>query len=519
MEFGAVGDGVTDDSQAIQDWLDAAAGGLAFAPAGTYLNQGANQVESNTTIFGDGWSTVFILDDAVADDMDNYERIGLFQPKDFATETITGVTIRDLKMDGNAYGQFGGVAPPGGNASPLIHGVYGVGVQYWTLIDLWAQRLDGDGYYFGRGAVADSPARPKRCKMIRCVATENLRNGGMWSDMDFGLVEDSEFFDNQKGMDPANPKYLGTDSVASPYPSAEFDFEPNAVGQRIWKSRVVNTIFRDGNWVGAQIGGNGGEVVDLTFENCDFVSNAYRNCHAMKDSNRRVRWRGCRFYSSGPADVTSCHLRISRGHRMSAIDCDFVGKTGVVDGVFAVLVDDAGGQNPDALRFLDNLIDLNPNGEAVTDGTRVRINAEAENVQVRGNYEESGTIENNGTGQIGDTLKAPASTATYTIRALANNTEYTPSTTRPTFVTINPRIDCDENEEGHIDIRVGATGATTSIQQARLQFAASATGVEVVSTTKAFSFIVPPGQVYKVVTASATGTPSFTLGSAKELTL
>ena len=58
--YGAVGDGVTDDSTSIQSAMNAAANGCVFIPTGTYvvnnatLQQGAGEL----TIKGDGWSSI-----------------------------------------------------------------------------------------------------------------------------------------------------------------------------------------------------------------------------------------------------------------------------------------------------------------------------------------------------------------------------------------------------------------------------------------------------------------------------
>ena len=52
-DFGAVGDGVADDTAAIQNAVNAAAGGQVYCPEGTYLT-GALTIPNNTTLIGDG---------------------------------------------------------------------------------------------------------------------------------------------------------------------------------------------------------------------------------------------------------------------------------------------------------------------------------------------------------------------------------------------------------------------------------------------------------------------------------
>lgn len=56
-DFGAVGDGVADDTAAYQAWLDAIAGGAGYAAAGTFLISNTLYIKSGTTIDGSGRGT------------------------------------------------------------------------------------------------------------------------------------------------------------------------------------------------------------------------------------------------------------------------------------------------------------------------------------------------------------------------------------------------------------------------------------------------------------------------------
>ncbi len=59
-DFGAVGDGVTDDTVAMQAWLDAIEGGAGYGKAGTFICSAPIFINSNTTIYGAGQGSFFI---------------------------------------------------------------------------------------------------------------------------------------------------------------------------------------------------------------------------------------------------------------------------------------------------------------------------------------------------------------------------------------------------------------------------------------------------------------------------
>lgn len=92
-QFGAVGDGVADDTDAIQAAIDAlpAAGGLLHLPAGTYRLTDVLAARSGLVIQGDGMYAT-VLDQTSATDQAIYG------------EDIVGLTIRDLRITGPADG-------------------------------------------------------------------------------------------------------------------------------------------------------------------------------------------------------------------------------------------------------------------------------------------------------------------------------------------------------------------------------------------------------------------------------
>lgn len=95
--FGAVGDGVTDDAAAIQDAIDAcvaAGGGIVLLPPGTYLLGARLSFNADSvTIRGSGETSIFKLDDNV----DDHVLVG----------RGNYIRFEDFVIDGNIAGQNG----------------------------------------------------------------------------------------------------------------------------------------------------------------------------------------------------------------------------------------------------------------------------------------------------------------------------------------------------------------------------------------------------------------------------
>lgn len=163
-DFGAVGDGVTDDTTSIQAALNAAAGArwALYFPKGVYLIAAALTGGRDTTIYGDGWrSTIRVANGT------NPAHI-----LKFGDETgVTSVEVRDIEFDGNKTGN-----PTGGDGLVIVRGYkanlfnvrvidcVGDGIQYEAagscfenyLYSVSSYRNDGYGIRMTGGGVTDT---------------------------------------------------------------------------------------------------------------------------------------------------------------------------------------------------------------------------------------------------------------------------------------------------------------------------------------------------------------------------
>lgn len=146
--FGAVGDGATDDTAAIQAAIDAVpvAGGVVYLPAGIYVITKCLEVlsKNNVTIRGDG-AGITIIDWSASTNLSvtNYS-IGTKASIIFDTAVDTGGVVynqyvRDLEIKGNSTGETKGIlwgTCVGFGAENVKYD--GCGYECFDHIDVWS---------------------------------------------------------------------------------------------------------------------------------------------------------------------------------------------------------------------------------------------------------------------------------------------------------------------------------------------------------------------------------------------
>lgn len=150
-DLGAVGDGVTDDTTAIQAALTAAAGGMLIIPAGTYMVSDDLTVPSNTAVLGmgRGVTTIKRITGSATYVIGNSDK----------TNGNTHITLRSLTIDGNRSGT---------SDIPQRWGAYFSRVGYCTFDDVEFKSCDSDGFVLEFAY---------KCTVRGCYATNNNKPG------------------------------------------------------------------------------------------------------------------------------------------------------------------------------------------------------------------------------------------------------------------------------------------------------------------------------------------------------
>lgn len=222
-DYGAVGNGVTDDTTAFTNAFAAAR--KVFVPAGTYILANAI-LPANTELFGEGDATILKMVAASSD------VLRCDSGSASVSNNIKNITIRDM--------QFLATCDVDG-FSEQKHLVRVNGVTNFRAENVLFKGFRGDGLYIGSGYVAAQERHNQNVHVINCrfdgINNAN-RNGISFIDIDGFVVDRCEF--------------KNVSSATMPGP---IDFEPDSGASY---AIVRNGVVRD--CVFSACGGNAGEI-------------------------------------------------------------------------------------------------------------------------------------------------------------------------------------------------------------------------------------------------------------------
>jgi hypothetical protein len=207
LDYGATGDGTTDDTTAIQAAIVAAAGKTLYFPAGIYLFTGLLNITSSMTICGEGDSTQL-------------------KPSNVTGNTIrvdaSRVTIKDLQIKGTTPGTIA-VGQSGLVFFTTIQNVYFEGVSQcvWIFTAQYVNvnncTFNGTGYgIIQQVGFSSSFVLISNCFAINMVADFVEANCTVLAPSEFWTITDCQFTGSLNFPTPATEqRFVGITSVAN----------------------------------------------------------------------------------------------------------------------------------------------------------------------------------------------------------------------------------------------------------------------------------------------------------------
>lgn len=229
--FGAIGDGVSDDTKAIKDAISAVGSGISILhfPAGTYLVSEDIQLVSNMILQGEGYNAVI---KRAGNNLNNYNIL--------LCNGLDNVTIRNIHIQGDRSEHEGTDGEWGMCIS--LQDCTNIIIEHCKLTVGW-----GDGVYVGT-SMSGTGEGCKDITIDNCIIDHNRRNGVSVIECD--------------GFRLRNSLITNTDGTN---PRAGIDFEPNEADQMVVNCLVENCVFS-------------GNLTDISFYDRNAAQVDIRNC-------------------------------------------------------------------------------------------------------------------------------------------------------------------------------------------------------------------------------------------------
>jgi hypothetical protein len=261
---GAVGNGIADDTAAIQNAVNqvGGTGGTVLVPAGTYMVNVAVSVvlKSNMTLKLDAGATLKAIPTALG----GYDIVKL--------QNLTNVNVVGGRIQGERHQHL----VPGNfaNTIPNQNGEWGYGISVYAGSNIFIDGVAiaqcwGDGILVGEGS---GPAR--NVTVANVFADDNRRQGlsVTWAD---GIVIRDSTFNNTAGA----------------WPQSGIDLEPSRSTASVTNVKILNNTMNN-NATGVTHGNPGPDM---------HISNVVISCNTMKDN----RLSGIRKTSAASNEVVS----------------------------------------------------------------------------------------------------------------------------------------------------------------------------------------------------------------------
>lgn len=242
-DFGAVGDGTTDDTEALRDAFAAvtSGGNVRFEAGRTYLISGTLRLRDAMDVGVDGnGATLFMADGTPTD---SHRMLDMAR--------CTRCVVRDLALDGNRDGRV-----PAERAG--AHVVAVGDSEDFAFCRVAVRNSTCDGFYVAAGDSTDPATYARRGLFQDCSADNGYRQGmSIINGTDIRVI--GGFYSNTHGTAP----------------EAGIDLEPNDGSASPGITDILVRGVRFERNAGAGLTGGGSvRITQVTIEDCTFVDNA-----------------------------------------------------------------------------------------------------------------------------------------------------------------------------------------------------------------------------------------------------